>query len=346
MLLPHTGMMSPIRLTQAARKSLQLCLLGLASLQGAAQAGETGFDLTFNKAIELQEAGGFDAAIQVYLSLRADRPQDAHLLYELARSSQALGKLPDCVDYAAASLATDSIWQPAAFALKARCERDSGDADVALSTYRQAVERHPGDARLHFGYALELDATGDAAGAERQLRLALDNADQQPALFLEYGALLESRGDPAGELLMNLRYIMVAPHSPQAAGAAEQVHALLEGNATTHPDPAAVFDAAFRFARAVQESGQDISAAERLSQRLQGFVLQAVSTAGSPQTTSVLWDSAVMPLLSLAEYDVLDAYLYFVGALARTDGSPEWLSAHRQKFERLVEYLARPTPAS
>lgn len=340
-------MIHAARFPLAARKSLQLCLLGLGSLHGAAQAGETAFDLTLNKAIELHEAGGYDAAIQVYQSLRADRPQDARLLYELARSSRALARLPECTDHATASIASDSVWQAAAFALRAQCEWDSGDLGRALTTYRQAVALHPDDTRLLFGYALALDSTGDASGAELRLRRAFETAAQHPALFLEYGALLESRGDPAGALLMNLRYIMTAPQSAQATGAAEQVHALLEGKAATPPEQSsAVFDAAFQSARNAVQEIEGVSAAERLSQFLQCFVLQSVSTAGSPQTTSVLWDSAIVPLLSLAEHDVLDAYLYFVAALARTDGSPEWLSANRQKFERLVEYLARPGATS
>ncbi len=349
MLLFPQAMSASTRLPHSVRKSFQLCLLGLGSLQGAAHAGDAGFDLTLGKAIELHEAGGFDAAIQIYLGLRADRPQDARLLHELARSSRAVGNLPGCIEYATASLASASPWQSAAFALRARCEHESGETDRALATYGEAVELHPHDANLHFNYARTLDFHGDVSGATLQLRRALDQAGQHPALFLEYGAMLEAQGDPAGALLMNLRYIIAATQSPQAAGAAEQVHVLIhrDVSAPEARQSTPVFEAALQAARrAASEISPAIPDAGRFSQILENFVLEAVSTADSSHTSSLLWDSGVVPLLSLAEHDVLDAYLYFVAALARTAGSPEWLSAHRQKFERLVEYLARSATTS
>lgn len=330
------------RFVDTARKSLQLCLLGVAVVYAPAHAEESGFDLTLSRAIELHEAGSADAALQIYRSLREDRPRDPHLLYEFARSLRATGDLGGCIDQTAASAAVPSAWQAKALGLRARCEQESGAFDRALESYQSAVQRFPGNARLQFDYALALEQQGSSVAALSALKAAFALADQEPTLYLDYAAWLSARQDAAGVLLMSLRYIMAAPHSPQAAGAAEQVQALLDGERAQGKTAPSPFLAAYELVRgSSREEPSGGSAADRLSLVLQRFVLESVGTAGPAQRDSVLWAATIEPLLSLAEHDVLDAYLYFVAALARTEGSPEWLSAHRDKFERLVEYLAR-----
>ncbi len=333
----------------AARKSLRLCLLGAlalaasSALAGAAQAEQSGFDLTLEKAIELHEAGGFEAAIQIYQSLQEDQPNDAHLLYELAKSSQAANNLPGCVDSARRSSAQESQYQAAAFSVLAQCEREAGSTGQSLSTYVTALELHPDNPSLRFDYGLALQIEGAADLADAQFALALEGAAEQPSLYLAYGNHISAASE-AGGLLMNLRYIMAAPQSQLAVGAAEQILAMLDASpASTADRPVNAFDAAFLEAKLATQptKGEAVSDADRLNRFLQQFVLNTMNAASPELTDTLLWTCAMEPMLAMAEHDVLDTYLYFVGALARTEGSPEWLSAHRQKFERLVEYLAR-----
>lgn len=312
------------------------------------EARESGFELTLGRAIELHEAGGIDAALQIYRSLHEDRPYDPQLAYETARSLRANDDLPGCIERASVSAAVVSAWQARALGLSARCIQESGASHLALESYATALVLFPGDARLHFDYALALEGEGKHAAADDQLSAALGLADQDPSLYLDYAAWLAARQDASGALLMNLRYIIAAPHSTQAIGAAEQIQSLLsENQAGGEQASGAVFGAAYESARKAATSTDTAhSEADHLNLVLQSFVLESVSTAGPLQRDSALWQAAIDPLLSLADHDVLDAYLYFVAALARTEGSPEWLSAHRQKFERLVEYLARSAQTS
>jgi Flp pilus assembly protein TadD len=321
----------------AARKSLRLCLLGAAlaassALAGAAQAEQSGFDLTLEKAIELHEAGGFEAAIQIYESLREDRPNDAHLLYELAKSSLAVSNLSGCVDSARRSAAQKSEYQAAAFGVLARCEREAGFTAQSLATYVTALELYPDNPSLHFDHGLALMDEGRGAAADAQFSLALEWAAEQPSLYLAYGNLIGATSE-AGGLLMNLRYIMAAPQSQLAVGAAEQILAMLDRAlpAKAAARPISAFDAAFLEARLATQpaDGEAVSDADRLSRFLQQFVLNTVNAASPELTDTLLWTGAMEPMLAMAEHDVLDTYLYFVGALARTEGSPEWLSAHR-----------------
>lgn len=343
--------LSELALRSTVRKPLRLCLLGILALTasnaiaGPVEAEHTGFDLTLEKAIELHAAGGFDAAIQIYQSLRKDRPHDARLLYELAKSSLAARDLEGCIEFARNSAARESAYQADAFGVLARCENEDGAIAQSFTTYATALALHPENASLHFEYGRALQETGDFAAADMQFALALKGATEQPSLLLAYGNMLAASSE-AGALLMNLRYIMAAPQSPLAVGAAEQILALVH-----KPSPSVApesFDAALTAARLAvgtteEEAGSD---ADQLSRFLQRFILNVVNAADPAMTGTVLWSGAVEPILAMAEHDVLDTYLYFVAALARTQGSPEWLGAHRQKFERLVEYLARVDTAS
>lgn len=322
--------------------ALSLCLLGLAA-SGVAAAGtaavtRSGFDLTLERAVELQDAGSFDAALQIYRSLREDRPGDARLLYEMARASLSAGDFDACVNYARAGVASPSRHQADAFGVMAKCQQRAGDDVAALNTLAEALKASPDDAPLHFEYALALRERDRAASAT-EFESALHLAVSHPDLYLSYAAVFEREAQEGGALLMRLRYIMSAPQSPAATGSAEQVLKSLDADAGT-PSPGDALAAALVEAR--QAAGiPGTNPAERLNRFLQTFVLGVVSTEDPSFEASPLWSGGVEPLLAMADQDVLGTFLYFVGALARTEGSPEWLAAHRPEFERLVEYLAR-----
>ena len=327
---------------------LSLCLLGIGASRTAHAAADdpaSGFDLTLERANELQEAGSTDAALQIYRSLRDDRPTDPRLLHAMARASLSAGDYDACVSDARLSIASNPRDASAAYDVMARCQQGAGDRDAALKTLTAALQRFPQSAALHFNHALALrDRDRDAAAVAFAAALRLAPSD--PALFLAYGALLDSEGQRAGALLMNLRYIMAAPHAPAATGAAEQILRLLDSETPAGAANGAEdrLQGALQVAReaATAVEGTASTSAGRLNRFLQAFVLGAVTVDDPAVHASPLWSSGVDPLLTMAEHDVLDTFLYFVGALARTEGSPEWLSAHRPQFERLVEYLAQP----
>lgn len=327
--------------------ALSLCLLGVAAgrtAHAAAGAAPAGFDLTLERANELQAAGSVDAALQIYRSLREDRPTDPHLLLAMARASLSVGDYGTCVSDVRLGMVNDSSDSPAAYGVMARCQQGEGNLDAALGTLSTALHRFPQDAALHFAYALALrDRNRDAA--DRAFGTALRLAPADPALFLEYGAMLDSEGQRGGALLMNLRYIMAAPHAPSATGAAEQILRRLDDATVTGTGDEDRLQGPLRAARqaATATEGGASTPAGRLNRFLQAFVLGAVTLDDPAFGASPLWRSGVEPLLAMAEHDVLDTFLYFVGALARTEGSPEWLSVHRSQFDRLVEYLAQPS---
>jgi tetratricopeptide (TPR) repeat protein len=328
-----------------------LCLLGVALFLaapgngGMAHADEvgavSGFDLTLERAAELQDAGSYDAALQIYQSLREDRPADPHLLYEMARAALSASDFRACVDYAQLGVSNDSRYQAVAYGVMANCQQRAGETQGALSTLSVALESFPQNAALHFDYAVALRANDhDAAAVEFASALRL--ASSQPDLYLAYGALLETEAQPGGALLMNLRYIMAAPQSPAATGSAEHILEVLDAGTAdaSADDPLA---AALNAAREAAAGAGAVASnpAERLNRFLHAFMLHVVTGEDPALWASPLWSGGVTPFMTMADHDVLDTFLHFVGALARTEGSPEWLSAHRPQFERLVEYLAK-----
>lgn len=327
-----------------AKAALSLCLLGVAGCGVAAadteSAASPGFDLTLGRAIELQDAGSFDAALQIYQSLREDRPGDARLLYEMARASLSAGDFDACVSYASTSVASPSRHQAAAFAVMAKCQQRAGDAAAGLKTLAAALQSVPGDAPLRFDYARALRERDREASA-REFESALHLAASHPELYLEYGAVLEGDAQAGGALLMNLRYIMSAPQSPAAMGAAEQILKALDADTASAPAADPLASALLAARQAAGASGIHSNSADRLNRFLQAFVLGVVTSEDPSLASAPVWNAGVEPLLTMADHDVLGTFLYFVGALARTVGSPEWLSAHRPEFDKLVEYLAR-----
>lgn len=309
------------------------------SVQGS-ELTQQGYELTLERAIELHAAGGYEAAIQIYRSLLQDRPDDARLLFELARASLAIGDGPACVDSAAKNLmlSMDAARNAAALNVLAMCHEITAPA-AADATYRSALTAHPNDPRLHSSYALALEKRGDTLAAEFHLGQALKHATAEPELFLEHAARLENDGNVAGALLLRLRFIMIEPQSPTSIVAAEQILAALDGEAPGSAPHG--YELALR--RAIDgatASGRETPAA-RSNAILRQFILNALNDDSLSTAEVPLWVGGMEPLLTLAEHDVLDAYLYFVGALARAEGSPQWLSLHREKFERLVQFLAQ-----
>jgi len=321
-----------------AVRALSLCLLAAPALVAAEEA--SGFDLTLERAIELHDAGSADAAMQIYLSLREDRPTDPRLLFEMARASASEGRYAACVDLARSGIANDSAEgsrEAAALGLIATCQQKSGEGAAALATLAMASRRFPADADLRYTFAISLEESGRDATAE--LNTALQLAASRPELFLSHAGRLEAEGQLAGAIVMKLRYIMAVPQSRAAMGAAEQVLATLAGETNARATGENPLDSALARARETNNAG-DSSPAERFNAALQVLLLEAINAESEGATPSALWTSGVEPLLAMAEHDVLDTFLRFVGALARTEGSPEWLAAHREQFERLVEYLA------
>lgn len=319
--------------------------MGVAALASSAatQASElsqAGFELTLARAVELQEAGGSEAALLMYRSLLEDRPHDTRLLYELARTSASLEDWEACTKYAEASTAIRSTYEAAALRVLAECRSQSGRSDEALAILEGATAAHPSSARLRFDFAIGLAASGRTEAAHAQLTQALDLASRDPLLLREYASVLEEQGRVADAVLMNLRYVMTAPHSPQATAAAESILALTD---RTDAADASTFGKAFTAAR---EEAQGFEAgetgADRLNQLLLRFILQVVGNADADLLSDPLWRGAIQPLIGMAEHKVLGTYLYFVAALARTEGGPEWLKAHRSQFDQLILYLARP----
>ncbi len=135
-------------------RALSLCLLGC-TVSATASAGTEpeaalGFDLTLERATELQDAGSYDAELQIYQSLCEDGPADPHLLFEMARASLAAGNFSACVDYSLRSSVSESRDQGAAFGVLAKGQHRSpprrGQSRVAerASPAIRKVRRIPG----------------------------------------------------------------------------------------------------------------------------------------------------------------------------------------------------------
>ena len=339
-------------------------LLSTALCVGAAFASEqaTEREATIKRAIELHDAGSYDAAIRVYQSLLEEDPNDGLVLYEIAMSYESLKDYENCITYAARSSRIESEAQPAAFAMIANCQDDSGRADEALKTFAKAVRRFPKSVMLNYNYAVTLLRNQAPRKARDALRVAIEEAPGYPSPYRLYASMLDGQGHTAAALLMYLRFIMADPGSDRAIDAAAYVlesfaGALSEEGADkeiriTMPDPNAKDTEGVGFeklnvalalvgaAPRVSDDGTPLEAPERLGLAMKLFLIIATDTADRKLQKSFVWQTAAVPLLELQEREVLETFLYHVAALGRVEGAAQRLHAQPEAVDKLAQVMA------
>ena len=88
--------------------------------------------------------------------------------------------------------------------------------NLAVASYRQALEGQPKNAEWICDFGLALFQTGDAAGALEQFKLAAQSAPGNPRPYEEVAAMFAERGDWAQALIAYRALAKMKPNSPQA----------------------------------------------------------------------------------------------------------------------------------
>lgn len=141
-------------------------------------------------------AANWPAAVTLYRSAHAARPEDATALVRLGHALNAAGAPGD---------GAEAFRQALRLAPgDADAERGLGNAFTALGQprmalpyYRAALETVPEDWRVHLGLGSALDLTGDQSGAQAAYREGLAIAPGNPDLLANLGLSLVLAGDAA-----------------------------------------------------------------------------------------------------------------------------------------------------
>lgn len=340
-------------------------LLATGDSFGAEAESETDRDATIRRAIELHDAGSYDAAITVYQSLLEEDPNDGMVLYEIAMSYAALKDHENCITYARRSSRIESDAQAAAIAMVANCQDDAGQVEEALTTFAEGVRLFPKNVMLNFNYAVTLLRTEQPQKARDALRVTIEEAPAYASPYRVYATMLDDQGHTAAALLMYLRFIMAEPGSDRAIDAATRVlesfaAALSEEGADkqiniTMPNPDAKdlegtgfehLNVALGIAGAVpgkSDDGSPLEAPERVVLAMKFFLTMASDASDRKLKESFVWKTAAAPLLELNEREVLDTFLYHVAALGRVEGAAQRLNGQPEALEKLSQVMAELT---
>lgn len=335
--------------------------IGVAVLLGSsmALAEPSAREAALRQGVELHDRGEFDAAIKVYESLLAETPDDAELLHEIALTYQAKQDYANCIEFAGKAAAKPSRTQAGGFYLLASCQDDAGAPEQAVATFKQGLERHPRNVMLNLNYGLTLVRMEQPAEARRVFTVAMKEAPGFASPYRAYALALDQQGYRASAALMRLRFIMSEPESERAIDAAkllvDAVTTQLGGKdgeitLTLPPDSksadAAVanMDFALGIAAAAardlssKQAGPVPPAADFVG-TLQLFVMMNAELADKKTMRRVPWSLVVKPLQMLSDEEVLEAFLYHVGALGRSEGAVKWVNEHPEAMSKLAQVV-------
>lgn len=337
-----------------------LALLGASISYAAESISER--DATLRRAIELHDAGSYDAAIKVYHSLLEENPEDGVVLYEIAMSYAAAKDYENCITHATRSSRIKSTAQASAFAMIANCQDDSGQADKALKTFAEALEVFPKSVMLNFNYAITLLRKQEVGRAKEALRVAIAEEPRYPSPYLAYASILDDEGHTSAALLMYLRFIMAEPESDRSIDAAARVLKSFAGalseendvekeiritmpNSNAESSEGSGFEhlsVALAVAGAVPNKADDgapLEAPERVTLAMKLFVTIPADVDDRELKQSFVWKTAAEPLLKLNEREVLDAFLYHVAALGRVEGAAQRINAQPEAMRKLGQVI-------
>lgn len=343
--------------------ALLTALLASATSWSAEDQSENDRDATLHRAIELHDAGSYEAAIRVYQSLLEEDPNDGMVLYEIAMTYESLKDYENCIAHARRSSGIESKAQGAAIAMLANCQDDSGQVEEALKTFADGVRRFPKDVMLNFNYAVTLLRNQKQLEARDALRVAMEEAPAYPSPYRLYATMLDDQGHTAAALLMYLRFLMADPGSDRAMDVASRVLESFAGplaeeegaekqititmpNADAKDTEGTGFEhlsIGLAIASAVPRNADDgtpLEAPERVVLAMKLFITMSAEAADKKLKKSFVWKTAAEPLLELNNRDVLDTFLYHVAALGRVEGAAQRLNQQPEALDKLAEVMA------
>lgn len=155
-----------------------------------------------NKPADYQEA-----LLQRYIDAQQQYPKDDQLLMGTALLEHFLGRNPQALTHANASIKANDD-NLAAHLLKASLLERSGEADKAVAVLSRQVKKHPNNKRLRLRYARTLTDT-DLEKAQQQFQAMVDESPFDGDLLLSLALISKEIGDTstAREYFEQLLYL-------------------------------------------------------------------------------------------------------------------------------------------
>ncbi len=194
------------------------------------------------------EQRNYPAALKLLTALAAKTPNDAHLLYDLGFTQEALDQTTNAADTYRRAIASDPKYFEAHLSLGLLLAR-SGKYDEARTELLAATALTSGDPALRaraYRALARLDQATRPADASDELLAAMKLSPETPDDIILSGELAEAVNDPTAAEAAYRRLLAADPDNPTATGAlvhllirqkkADQAEALLSAALAQHPD--------------------------------------------------------------------------------------------------------------
>ena len=307
----------------------------------------------------------YDEAVALLTQVLELEPDNGLAAYELAFTHQVAGYLQACIDSATAYFArepddsTPTHLVSELYAVLASCHSASGESDKALQVFRTALELDPDNYGLNFNIAITLTNAGLTDDAIEHLGKAIKADRKHPSPYYVIAVLYQQKQQNVPAVLAFMSFLQREFNTQKCNTAARGIfditYSRIRQNEsgvgmTINVDPidesvsmeVSALSLALSIAAAASAPGGVITepVSDSLAGVLESFISVVAETEKATKSDSVLSTYLIPNISRLQAAGVASAFSYFVVRTASVEGADEWLDAHPDEVDALVEYFS------
>jgi tetratricopeptide (TPR) repeat protein len=190
-----------------------------------------------NQGIALHDARDYAGAVAKYKQILAGNPDEVGAMYEMSFSYFAMKDYENALAIARHGAEYRSGNLARFYVIIGNSLDDSGRREEAIEFYRDAVERAPEFALLHYNMSLALRRAGNNAEAKPALQKALRLNPVHPTSHLLLGTIYKDLGYRLPAVMALSRFLEIEHASARAAETRAVLQQLISGNVTKGDQP-------------------------------------------------------------------------------------------------------------
>jgi tetratricopeptide (TPR) repeat protein len=307
----------------------------------------------------------YDEAVALLTRVLELEPDNGLAAYELAITYQVAGDLQSCIDSATGYFALESDDSTPThlvselYTVLASCHSAAGDSDKGLEVFRTALELDPDNYGLNFNVAITLTNAGLTDEAIEHLGRAIKADPKHPSPYYVIAVLYQQKQQNVPAVLAFMSFLQREFNTQKCNTAARGIFDITysrirqnesDDGMTINVDPidesvsmeVSALSLALSIAAAASAPGGEVTEpiSDSLAGVLETFISVVAETEKATKSDSVLSTYLIPNISRLQAADVASAFSYFVVRTAGVDGADEWLDAHPDKVDALVEYFS------
>lgn len=208
------------------------CVFGflwtVASAVSIAETPQEAAELLVREGVQMHRKGGVGAAVEIYRRAIELDPLNSEARYELALGYFDLQKYSECAEAAAQGLRKTKGIRSLLYTVQGNCLDAAGDAKGAIKVYKKAMEISPGDKQLLLNYAITLLREKEVSKAELLLEDAIELDPRYASAHRMLGYVAMQKRDRPAAVLSLLRFLSLEGYGARASEAAKLLQNLYQ----------------------------------------------------------------------------------------------------------------------